>query len=142
MEEKNRINTVIKTAIENLSEIIDSNAVIGNPIKTDNGDVIIPIAKISLGILSGGGEYGKVGLFKSEKDLPYSAGNGAVVSLKPCAFLVKDSLGYKIVNIEKDGVEKLIEKTADVFVELNHKIVNEFKNFNTLEASGIVAPLI
>ena len=122
MEENNRINLTIKTAIENVSNLIDVNTVVGSPLKMDDGELIIPISKVSFGILSAGGEYGKVGVFKSSNDLPYSAGNGTIVSIKPCAFLVKDvNSGYKILTVEKDSVEKLAEKAVEFISDLKDK---------------------
>ena len=75
MKEKNRINQTISSLIQNLNEIIDVNTVVGSAIKQDN-DIIIPIAKITLCQLSGGGEYGKVTIFSKNNEVPYSAGNG------------------------------------------------------------------
>ena len=63
--EHNRINNVIETTLKNLGNIIDVNTVVGAPIKTIDGSLIIPISKVVVGVLAGGGEYGKVNLFKS-----------------------------------------------------------------------------
>ena len=109
--ENNKINNVIETTLKNLSNVIDVNTVIGNPITSPDGSLIIPISKVIVGVLSGGGEYGKINLFKSGKDLPYSAGNGAIVSVKPCGFLINEGNGYKMVSVSETTYEKLFEKT-------------------------------
>lgn len=117
--EQNRINNVIETTLKNLENIIDVNTVIGSPIKANDGSMIIPISKVIVGVLAGGGEYGKVNLFKSGNDLPYSAGNGAIVSVKPCGFLINEGNGYKMISVSDSPYEKLFEKTTDFFEKLN-----------------------
>ena len=116
--ENNRINKAIETALKNVSNLVDANTVIGKPLKTNEGDYIIPVSKITVGILSGGGEYGKVNLFKKGSDLPYSAGNGAIVSVKPCGFLLKDNGSYRVISVADSAYEKLLDKTSDFIVGL------------------------
>ncbi len=48
-----------KTA-ERLTGLVDVNTVIGNPIVSASGAQIIPFTKVTMGYLSGGGEYGEV----------------------------------------------------------------------------------
>ena len=118
--EQNRINNVIETTLKNLGNIIDVNTVIGTPVKASDGTLIIPVSKVIVGVLSGGGEYGKISLFKTGKDLPYSAGNGAIVSVKPCGFLINEGNGYKMISVSDSPYEKLLEKTTDFFEKLNN----------------------
>ena len=117
--EQNRINNVIETTLKNLGNIIDVNTVIGTPVKASDGTLIIPVSKVIVGVLSGGGEYGKISLFKTGKDLPYSAGNGAIVSVKPCGFLINEGKGYKMISVSDSPYEKLLEKTTEFFEKLN-----------------------
>ena len=117
----NRINNVIETTLKNLNNIIDVDTVVGKPILTQDGTTIIPISKVSVGVLAGGGEYGKVSIFKKSDDLPYSAGNGAIVSIKPCGFLINDGTGYKMVSVCDSPYEKMLEKATDFIEKLNKK---------------------
>ena len=118
-KEKNRINEVVESAIKNIGGLVNVDMVVGTPIKTDDGDVIIPVSKVTFGILSGGGEYGKVNIFKSGSDLPYSAGNGAVVSVKPCGFLLKnDNSDYKLLSVSGSPVETFVNKVTDYISNL------------------------
>lgn len=125
-ENQNKINVVLNSLLENLSTMVDANAVVGSPIKTEEGCLIIPVSKITIGILSGGGEYGKLNIFKSGNDLPCSVGNGTIMSLKPCAFLIKDNKeGVKIIQTEKENIEKLFDKAIDLFENVKDNIINE-----------------
>lgn len=118
MEQKteSKMNLVLDTAIKNITSILDVNTVVGKPIDTLDGSLVIPITKVTIGLLSGGGEYGKVTIFKNNDDLPFSAGNGSVVSIKPCAFLIKEknSDSYKILSVGCSSYDKLIDKGADL----------------------------
>ena len=118
--ENNKINKVVDTALKDLNTIIDVNTAIGTPIKTDDGDLILPISKVTLATLSGGGEYGKTGLFKKD-DLPFSAGNGSIISLKPSAFLIKEGKNYKLMALDDSPYDKIIEKATDIFNNLTDK---------------------
>ena len=117
---RNRINNVIETTLKNISNIIDVDAVIGKPIKAEDGALIIPVSKITVGVLAGGGEYGKISVFNKGDSLPYSAGNGAIVSVKPYGFLVNNGSGYKLISIADSPYEKLIEKATDFIEKLNN----------------------
>ena len=121
--ENNRINQVIETAIQNLNTAIDVNTVMGEPIVGKNGEYIVPFSKITFGVIAGGGEYGKISLFKKASDLPYSAGNGAIVSLKPCGFLIKNNIddSFKVVTISDTPYEKIIEKASDFIDNISKK---------------------
>ena len=127
--ENNRINKAIETALKNLSTMVDVNTVVGKPIKTENGEYVVPISKVTVGVLSGGGEYGKVGIFKKGSDLPYSAGNGAIISVKPCGFLLKDGEKFRIITVSENPYEKLIEKATDFIDNLKNKDDIQWKKF-------------
>lgn len=118
--QNNRINKVVETAIKNLGNMVDVSSVVGKPIKTEDGEYVFPIANVTLGILSGGGEYGKTNIFKKSEDLPFSAGNGAIISLKPSGFLIKDENSkYKVVSVNTDSYEKVFDVASDFLNNLN-----------------------
>ncbi len=116
---QNKINGAIESTLKNISNLIDVNTVVGSPIKVDNGEYIIPISKVTVGILAGGGEYGKLGIFQKGEDHPYSAGNGSIISVKPCGFLIKDKEKYRMISISDSAYEKLLDKATDFISEIN-----------------------
>lgn len=123
--EFDRINDIIENSLKNLQSLVDVNTVIGTPITTDTGDCIIPVSKVVFGVLSGGGEYGKINIFKNGSDLPYSAGNGSLVSLKPCGFLIKTGGEYKVLSVGVSAYDAVVDKLSDFFEELNKGNVND-----------------
>ena len=125
VNETDRINKSIEAAIKSLGSMVDVNTVVGKPIKTENGEYIVPISKVTVGVLAGGGEYGKVSIFKKSEDLPYTAGNGAIISVKPCGFLLKEGKSYKILSVADNPYEKLLEKATDFIAELKKDEENQ-----------------
>ena len=50
------IENMLRTTMEQLHQIVDVDTVIGSPVAVD-GAVILPVSRVSLGLLTGGGEY-------------------------------------------------------------------------------------
>ena len=120
LNSKDKINNSIETAIKSLGNMIDVNTVVGKPFKGENGEYIIPITKVTVGIISGGGEYGKVSVFKKNDELPYTAGNGAIVSIKPTGFLIKEKGDkYNLLPVLDGPYEKILDKATDFISKLN-----------------------
>lgn len=120
-KEYDKINKVVETTLKNITDMIDVNTVIGKPLKTDGGEYIIPVSKVTVCLLVGGGEYGKLSIFKKGSDLPYSAGNGAVISVKPCGFLIGKKNDYRILSVAENSYEKLLDKAADFIAGLKNE---------------------
>ncbi|MBQ2740061.1 MAG: sporulation protein YtfJ, partial [Clostridia bacterium] len=78
-----KISNLIASGTVNLEEIMDANAVFGKPIITASGTQIIPFLKLTIGNLSGGGEYGDAKMMKGLQKVPFAGGHGAVGSMRP-----------------------------------------------------------
>ena len=50
------VDKLIDNTFEKLKEIIDANTIIGKTIKLGDNVAIIPISKVSVGLVTGGGE--------------------------------------------------------------------------------------
>ena len=82
MEKKAPLNDLMRSTMEKIHEMVDTNTIVGQPITTPDGVTLIPISKVSFGFGSGGADYGKV----QPKDFGGAAGAG--VKIDPVAFLV------------------------------------------------------
>ena len=82
METKTPLNDLMRSTMEKIHEMVDTNTIVGQPITTPDGVTLIPISKVSFGFGSGGADYGKV----QPKDFGGAAGAG--VKIDPVAFLV------------------------------------------------------
>jgi sporulation protein YtfJ len=122
MGEKNqKLNALIDNSLEKLDSLADVNTVIGKPIVTASGFQIIPFSKVTLGNLSGGGEYGDVKVVKETDTFPFAGGNGAVISMKPMGFLVDDGKSCRILRITDQPLDNLIERAGEIVHDIMAK---------------------
>ena len=113
-EKDKKINSLIDASIENLDNLADVNTVIGKPIVTASGFQVIPFSKITMGNLSGGGEYGDIKVVKEIDAMPFAGGCGAVISMKPMGFLIDDGKSCRILRITDEPIDNLIERAGEI----------------------------
>ncbi|WP_069649506.1 GerW family sporulation protein [Caloranaerobacter ferrireducens] len=135
------IEGLMKTTMESLKEIVDVNTIVGDPVESPDGAVIIPISKISVGFTSGGGEY-KLGKYKNGKDdksdydkLPFMGGSGAGVSVQPVAFIVVGNGQIKLLSVDQgvNTLNSLLEFIPKVTESLQSIIKGKDKSKNSEE---------
>ncbi|MEW6397617.1 MAG: spore germination protein GerW family protein, partial [Bacillota bacterium] len=51
------IATLMKTAMENIRQMVNVGTVVGDAVETPDGSVIVPVSRVSFGFAAGGGEY-------------------------------------------------------------------------------------
>ena len=51
------IENLMKTAMENIKDMIDVNTIVGDPVETPDGSVIMPVSRVSCGFAAGGADY-------------------------------------------------------------------------------------
>ena len=122
----NKIKDVMNTAMDNLKPLIDSNVIIGDIIK--NGELqIVPITKVSLGFVSGGGEYySELKEMRRETEYPFSGGCGGGVSVQPIGFLVIKNSCVELIKIDqKSAIEKLIEAIPELAKFIGNNVGKE-----------------
>ncbi|MBT9173400.1 MAG: putative spore protein YtfJ [Syntrophomonadaceae bacterium] len=90
------LQNLMKTAMENIKGMVDVNTIIGDPVETQDGSVIIPISRVSFGFAAGGSEFESVDNEKKNGgngSLPFGGGSGGGVTVSPVACLVVSSTG-------------------------------------------------
>jgi sporulation protein YtfJ len=118
------IEALMKTTMESLKQMVDVNTIVGDPVETVDGTVIIPISRVTFGFASGGGEYEKKSEGKQGGDkLPFAGGTGAGVSVQPVAFMVVGKEHTKLLPASSGGmVERLVEMAPQLLEELQSSI--------------------
>ena len=115
MSERNKkIDRLIDSSVLTLESIADVNAVVGTPITTASGFQFLPISKVTMGCLSGGGEYGDVKAIKDTDAVPFAGGSGSVVSMKPMGFILDDGISCRNIRITDEPLDNLIEKASEI----------------------------
>ena len=118
------IQGLMTTAMENLKEMIDVNTIIGDPVETPDGSVIMTVSKVGFGFAAGGSEFildnenGTAG--QSQPKHPFGGGSGGGVSITPIAFLIVSTSGVKMLHLDEST--HLIEKILDVAPQAVDKI--------------------
>lgn len=112
------IQGLMTTAMENLKEMIDVNTIIGDPVETPDGSVIMTVSKVGFGFAAGGSEFSIEG--DSSGKQPFGGGSGGGVSITPIAFLIVSSQGVKMLHLDENT--HLIEKIMDVAPQAVEKI--------------------
>ena len=51
------VENIMRSTMEQLRQMVDVNTIVGSPVETGNGTVLLPVSKVSMGFVSGGGEY-------------------------------------------------------------------------------------
>ncbi len=119
------IEGLMLTAMNSIEDMIDVNTIIGEPIETSNGIVIIPISKVSFGFAAGGSEFKgeTVDEYKrKDKDesiqyrLPFGGGSGAGVSINPISFLIVQNDKVKLLPVNHSScVDKILDYIPELF---------------------------
>jgi sporulation protein YtfJ len=111
------IQGLMTTAMESLKEMIDVNTIIGDPVETPDGSVILTVSKVGFGFAAGGSEFklegggqGK-GEGQGAPKLPFGGGSGGGVSITPIAFLIVNGHGVKMLHLDESThlYEKILE---------------------------------
>ena len=113
-----KIDSIMEKTAEKLTGLVDVNTVIGSPVVTASGAQVIPFTRVTMGYLSGGGEYGEVKKIENDECLPFAGGAGTVVNVKPAGFLIDDGKECRIVRVTDDPLDGLIEKAGDLIGKL------------------------
>ena len=111
----NKIEEVMRSAMNNLRSLVDIDVVVGKPIISESEMTIIPLTKVTMGFVSGGGEYNADLKERKDAEYPFSGGSGGGLSIKPIGFLVIKNKEIELVKIDsKSAIEKLIETVPEV----------------------------
>lgn len=106
------IGSLMDTTMEKIKEMIDVNTIIGEPITSPDGTLIIPVSKVSYGFAAGGSDLPTK---KENKDC-FGGGSGAGVTIQPVAFLTVYQGDVRLVSVDqKEGTaDKLVNMIPDV----------------------------
>lgn len=126
----NKIDEVMNSALKNIRTLVDVDVVVGKQIANNSGLVVLPLTKVTMGFVSGGGEYySELKEIKKETEYPFAGGSGAGFSLQPIAFLVINGKSVEIIKIDqKSALEKLIEAVPEITKFINKTFGKEKKN--------------
>ena len=116
------INGLIDNAMEKIKTIVDSSTIIGEKVIADDGTTIIPISKVTVGYVVGGGEYADLSARRVANHFPMAGGSSGGMSVTPVGFLIVGNGEVKFINVEN---KSLYQTVLNMFNALLNKLNEE-----------------
>ena len=115
------IEGLMDTAMSNIKSMVDVNTVVGSPVTTPDGTIIIPVSTVSFGFGAGGSEFGDNKAPTADNGNKFGGGCGGGANVKPIAFLVVGNGSIKLLPVtpESSPVNKIIDMVPDVIEKVN-----------------------
>ncbi len=147
MAEQHPIQGLMYTAMQSIRDMIDVNTIVGDPVESPDGTIIIPISKVGLGFGVGGSDYASKNSKQNEAgENLFGGGAGGGVSITPVAFMVvgKGQIRLMPVNPESniyDRILDLVPVAIDKITELKDNFIarKEAKNTETTTVTDFSA---
>ena len=125
------LKDTLRSALDGITSNAGANTVIGEPIETAYGTVIIPVSKVMLGNVSGG--LDNIGGSKTadpkSSGAKFIGGGGSGVTVSPVAFLiVSPDGGVELLNINQT-VAPVSDPVSSVIgaIERSPELIERFK---------------
>lgn len=122
-EEKTSIINLIEQTMGNLKFLSDSSTIFGSPQTLLDGTTIIPVSKVTVGFVVGGGEYADLSTRRVATHYPMAGGSGGGVNMTPIGFIVNTKTEIKFISTENTVLmENFLEKLNKVTEIIKNKI--------------------
>ncbi|WP_430109033.1 GerW family sporulation protein [Paenibacillus sp. B1-33] len=146
------IEGLMQAVFNNIKAMVDTNAIVGDPVQTPDGSVILPISRVALGFAAGGSDirveerHDRLTTDHHEPHAssvygskPFGGGSGGGVYITPIAFLVVGKQGIHVVSL--DNQTHLLEKIIDAVPNVCDRINSMFKKQErSTTAEDIILP--
>ena len=121
------INSLIDGAMDKIKTVVDSSTIIGEKVVTDDGTIIIPISKVTVGYVVGGGEYADLSSRRVANHFPMAGGSSGGISVTPVGFLIETNKEVSFINVENKTMYQTI---MNMFNTILNKIQKEDQKGN------------
>ncbi|SHI01120.1 GerW family sporulation protein [Sporanaerobacter acetigenes] len=123
------IQGLMETTMSSLKDMVDVNIIVGDPVQSPDGSVIIPVSKVSFGFASGGTEFnsavkkGRKEDNTEEEKLPFGGGTGAGVTVNPVAFMIVGNNQMKLMPVDEgsNALSNLFDLMGNLATNLANK---------------------
>ena len=102
------IANLIDGAMEKVKTIMDTSTIVGEKVICDDGTTIIPISKVTVGYVVGGGEYADLSSRRIANHFPMAGGSSGGVSVTPVGFIVESEGKVEFINVENKSLYQTI----------------------------------
>lgn len=128
MAEQHPIQGLMYTAMQSIRDMIDVNTIVGDPVQTPDGTVIIPISKVGLGFGVGGSDYAaKGGQVPEGASNLFGGGASGGVSITPIAFMVVGKGQIRLMPVSPEN--NIYDRILDMIPSAIDKVVEIKESF-------------
>ena len=114
------IERLMSGSMSSIKTLCGADTIVGTPVSLADGRSIIPISRVTMGFLTGGGEYSDVSANKKNKEgFPFAGGSGGGLTVSPIGFLICDGDNIRMMPMNgEDGIDKLLGLIPETFESL------------------------
>ena len=123
--EDRTVNDLISNAFDKIKTIVDTQTIVGERLDLSDGTVIIPISKVTVGYVVGGGEYADLSARRVANHYPLSGGSGGGMSVTPVGFLIEKDGDVTFVNVENKTLYQTVLNMFNTFLNAMQKETEE-----------------
>ncbi len=129
MSENHTVEGLMSVTMQKIKEMVDVNTIIGDPITTPDGTVIIPVSKVAYGFAAGGSDIPTKSAIESSKQV-FGGGSGAGVSINPIGFIVVSQGQTQFLSVDgsSDPMGKFFESIPGVVTTISNAIKSKKNN--------------
>ncbi len=120
---EHQITNLLNVSLDNLKQMLKVGMIVGDPINVGNG-VLIPIAKVKCGFVSGGMDQKMKK--ESVENPPFGGAMAGTMTLMPIAFISCINDEVKVLHLAEDS--HILEKTIDSVNDLVNSLINKVNN--------------
>lgn len=133
MPDQHPIEGLMKTAMESIKEMTDVNTVVGEPVESPDGTIIIPVSRVACGFGAGGGEFESAVNGDSDRDqesIPFfGGGSGGGVSVQPVGFLVVGNGQIRLLPVNCNvTVDRIIDLAPQLLSQIQSMLSRRRNN--------------
>ena len=134
MDKKRPLSDLMRSTMDKIREMADTNTIVGQPITTPDGVTLIPISRVSMGFGCGGADYGKTqpkdfgggsGDYGKTQPKDFGGGSGAGVKIEPVAFLVIREGTTRVLPVAMPPMTTL-DRVVEMMPDLVDKVEKYF----------------
>ena len=115
-EKENPVDNLIDNALDKIKSLMDCNVIVGEPVISPTGNIIIPISKVAVGFVTGGGEYSDMSSRKVADHYPMTGGTCGGMSVTPVGFLYEVDGEIKYIDIENKSAYQTMVNLVNLIV--------------------------
>ena len=112
LDKENKVKSLIDVALDKIRNMVDVNCVIGDSLTLPDNSIIIPVTKVTVGFVAGGGEFNDLNAKRNSADFPLAGGTGGGYTVNPIGFFVLKDNKYKLIHADKSSAYLTLLKSA------------------------------